>query len=99
MGFTAVAFSFDLALSALGVWLASQVKFVNIHWRDIIIIVFSVSLIAVIPGVGLLLSVILFLYLLVRFSACSVVNAATLVAVVKFFWLVSVAIFGASYLN
>ncbi|MDX1341624.1 MAG: hypothetical protein R3227_04705 [Reinekea sp.] len=99
MGFTAVAFSLDVLFSALSVWLATHLRVIQMPWRDIGILVISVSVVSVIPVIGLLLGILLFLVMVLRFSGCSVVNAAALVGLTKLAWLMAVAVFGSSFLN
>jgi len=46
-----------------------------------------------------LLGILLFLVMVLRFSGCSVVNAAALVGLTKLAWIMAVAVFGSSFLN
>ncbi|MDP5138268.1 hypothetical protein ORJ04_20165 [Rheinheimera baltica] len=66
MGVTAVIFALDVLLTSCCVYLASRLAWVKAELKVLLSVVFVVSVIALIPNYGWLLSIIAYIYLLMR---------------------------------
>lgn len=66
MGVAAIIFALDVLLTSLCVYLASRLAWVKAELKVLLSVVFVVSLVALIPGWGWLLSIVAYIYLLMR---------------------------------
>ena len=96
MGLLALAFAVDVLISTLCIWLATKLSFVKIEPKEIAFIVIAVAIISLIPMLGWLASLVLFIYLLALASGCTVVDAAWVVLFTKLFSFVVVIAIGSA---
>ncbi len=75
----------DLLISMLCIWLATKFSFVKLEFKLIAVIVMLVAIASVIPVIGWLASIALFIFLLMKFSGCSIGDAFWVVLFAKIF--------------
>jgi len=85
MGSSAIIFAIDILVSTLCIWLATKFSFVKIEFKLIAVIVTLVSIVSLIPTVGWFLGILLFIFLLMKLSGCSPVDALWVVLFTKLF--------------
>jgi hypothetical protein len=85
MGALAIAFAIDVLVSTLCIWLATIFSFVKAEFKIIAAIIFVVSMVSLIPVVGWVIGIVLFIYLIMKVSNCSVVDALWVVLFTKLF--------------
>lgn len=85
MGSLAVSFGVDMFVSTLCIYVATQLNFLKAEIKDIAVVIFAVSLVALFPYVGWVASIIVFVYLLMKVIDCSLVDAVWVVVVSKMF--------------
>ncbi len=90
-----VAFIIDAAVSGVILWLAAKVTGVDLFVKETIISVGAASLVALIPSVGWLLSLIVLFYMLKKFSQASIWPDLILMVIVsRFFSFLAVVFLG-----
>jgi hypothetical protein len=85
MGSLAIIFAVDILVSTLCIWLATKFSFVKIDVKLIAVIVTLVSIVSLIPTIGWLAGILLFVFLLMKLSGCSPVDALWVVLFTKLF--------------
>lgn len=85
MGNLAIIFAVDILVSTLCIWLATKFSFVKIDVKLIAVIVTLVSIVSLIPTIGWLAGILLFVFLLMKLSRCSPVDALWVVLFTKLF--------------
>ena len=83
MGVTAIIFALDVLLTSCCVYLASRLAWVKAELRLLLSVVFVVSIIALIPGYGWLLSIVAYIYLLMRTTQADFKDAVWIVIYTK----------------
>ncbi len=76
MGYIAVASLVHLVCTSICVWLATKFSFIELQMKQIVFIVVVVTGLALLPSVGFLLSLVLFIVLVMRLSGCTAFDAA-----------------------
>lgn len=92
MGALAIVFAVDVLISTLCIWLATKFSFVNLEIKLVPIIVLLASAVSLIPVIGWLAGFLLFVYLLMQLSRCSVVDALWVVLFTKLFSFVAILV-------
>lgn len=85
MLYFALVLLIHLSTSTLVIWLAAKISWVRLTVKDIAVIVILVTAFAFLPHVGFLLSLILFIFLVMRLSGCSAFDAAAVALFAKLF--------------
>ena len=85
MGFESIAFAVDVFFAALFVGLAAKYAFVKIKAKDVLLIVTASALVSLLPVIGWVLGLVLFIYLLHYKSGCSVTDALFTALLAKVF--------------
>jgi hypothetical protein len=85
MGSLAITFSVDILISAICMWLATKFSFVKAEFNLLLIMIALVSIVSLIPAVGWVLGLLLFVFLMMKFSGCSAVDAIWVVLFTKLF--------------
>lgn len=85
MGYMAIAFTIDIFVSTLCIWLATKFSFVKLEFKIIAMIVFLVSIVSLIPMVGWFLGILLFIFLVMKEAKCTPVDALWVVIFTKVF--------------
>ena len=96
MGLIAIAFAVDVLISTICIWLATKLSFVKIEPKIIAFIVVVVAVVSLIPMVGWVAGLALFVYLLIKASDCSMVDAIWVVLfskLISFFAVITVVSF------
>ena len=93
MGFLAMTFALDVIVSTLCMYIATKLAFVKAEIKPLILIIFIVSIIALIPTVGWILSFIAFIYLLMKATDADVIDCLWVVAFIKVITFFVVVIF------
>lgn len=83
MGFVVIAFSVDIFITSLCIWLATKFSFVSIEPERIAVIVVAVAVVSLAPVVGWIAGLALFVYLLIQMSSCSLADAIWVVIFTK----------------
>lgn len=91
MGALAIIFVVDVFISCIAIWLGGKLSFVKLKFSTAVGIVAMVSLISLLPYVGWILGLILFVTLLVKAADCSPVDAVWVVIFTKLFSLLALA--------
>lgn len=98
MGVWAIIVVINIFISTLCIWLATKFSFVTLELKLIAVIVALVSIVSFIPVVGNISSFLLLVFLLMKVSRCSLVDALWVVVFTKLFSFAAVFIF-MSYLD
>ncbi len=85
MGDMFLSFAVRLILSIIFMWLTLKTGYVILDLREIVIIIITTNLSELLPNVGFTLSLVLFIFLVMRFSGCSAFDAATAAILTKVF--------------
>jgi predicted PurR-regulated permease PerM len=78
-------FAVQAVLSTMFTWLAIKVSYVTLTLQEIAIIAVTTTLCSFLPYIGLPLSLVLFIFLLMRYSGCSGFDAAAVAIFTKVF--------------
>lgn len=85
MGAMAIIFVVDMFISCICIWLAGHFSFVKLKFPTAVGIVAIVSLVSLLPHVGWILGLIIFVTLLVKAADCTPVDAVWVVIFTKLF--------------
>lgn len=83
MGLEAFAFGMDAFITTCCMYLASKLSFVAAEFKSLLIIALSVALVSMIPAVGWILGLILFVYLLAKATHASIGDCIWVVVFTK----------------
>lgn len=83
MGVFALIFAIDVMISSLCMYIATKFSFVKIELKPLLVIVFLVAIVSLIPSIGWLLGIVLFVYLLSRAADASMVDSIWVVVFTK----------------
>jgi|TARA_R110002167_G_scaffold350566_1_gene562817 hypothetical protein len=83
MGALALIFIMDVVLTSLCMYVATKFSFVRAELKPLLGIVFLVALVSLIPSIGWILGLILFVYLLTRVADANLVDCIWVVAFTK----------------
>ncbi len=85
MGFLAIAFIIDVLVSTVCMWVATKFSFVKAEFKILALIVFAVALVSLIPVVGWIAAILLFIFAIMKVSNCGIVDALWVVIFTKLF--------------
>ncbi len=85
MGALSIVFAVDVLVTTLCMWLATRFSFVKAESKQLMLIIVVVSVVALIPVIGWLASILLFIFALMKVSNCSAVDAVWVVLFTKLF--------------
>jgi len=83
MGAFALIFIMDVIITSLCMYVATKLSFVKAELKSLLGIVFLVAVVSLIPSIGWVLGLILFVYLLTRIADANLVDAIWVVAFTK----------------
>jgi hypothetical protein len=83
MGLEAIAFIIDVMVSGLSAWIAARLRSTKVKWIQILLILFGVSALSLVPVVGFVFALALFVFLLTRYTELSVADAIWTVLIAK----------------
>ncbi len=83
MGYYAIAFCVDVLITTLCVFVATKLSFLKVDFKALLLIVLVVSVVSLVPTVGWLLGLILFIYLLMKVGGVEVMDGIMVVIITK----------------
>ncbi|HAS64051.1 MAG TPA: hypothetical protein DCS35_16730 [Vibrio sp.] len=83
MGLEALVFVMDAFITTCCMYIASKLSFVIVDFKSLLIIALSVSLISLVPTVGWILGLLLFIYLLSKAANATIGDCIWVVAFTK----------------
>ena len=93
LGVDVIIFFVDVVITSLCMYLATSLSYVKAELKLLLTIVFIVSLIALIPTIGWVLSIFIFIYLLTRVTDSNVLDCVWVVAFTKIFTFMALFLF------
>lgn len=87
MGIEAAVFCLDVLISTLFTWLAMSLRQHKPEWPTLVSIIFITSAVALLPQVGFVLSLVVFLILLVALAHMEAAEALWVVLIAKMLYL------------
>lgn len=83
MGYYAIVFCVDVLVTALCVLAATKLSFLKVEFKALLLIVLLVSVVSLVPMVGWLLGLILFIYLLMKVGGVELMDSIMVVIITK----------------